>query len=117
MPSDEDLMLAAGRGDLAAFEEIVVRHQASAWKTACEPRDPSPSQADLLSARERDREVRKALHGLPDRQRIAVVLRYYEGLGYRDIARAMGVSEKAVERLLARARASLQALLDDSARK
>jgi len=31
---DEDLMLAVGRGDLGAFEELVIRHQASAWHLA-----------------------------------------------------------------------------------
>jgi len=31
---DEDLMLAVGRGDLDAFEELVIRHQESAWHLA-----------------------------------------------------------------------------------
>jgi RNA polymerase sigma-70 factor (ECF subfamily) len=44
---------------------------------------------------------------------MAVVLRYYEGLSGRDIARAMETSPKAVERLLARARAKLEGLLGD----
>jgi RNA polymerase sigma-70 factor (ECF subfamily) len=34
MPSDEELLLAVGKGDLAAFEQLVVRHQASAWHLA-----------------------------------------------------------------------------------
>jgi len=33
-PSDEELMLAVGKGDLNAFEQIVLRHQKSAWYTA-----------------------------------------------------------------------------------
>ena len=33
-PTDEDLMLAAGRGDMTAFAEIVRRHQTSAWRAA-----------------------------------------------------------------------------------
>jgi RNA polymerase sigma-70 factor, ECF subfamily len=33
-PADEDLMLAAGRGDMTAFGEIVRRHQTSAWSAA-----------------------------------------------------------------------------------
>jgi RNA polymerase sigma-70 factor, ECF subfamily len=33
-PSDEDLMQAAVRGDLAAFEQLVLRHQKSVWRTA-----------------------------------------------------------------------------------
>jgi RNA polymerase sigma-70 factor (ECF subfamily) len=34
IPSDEELMLAVGRGDERAFEEIVLRHQAYAWRIA-----------------------------------------------------------------------------------
>ena len=33
-PGDEDLMVYAGRGDLAAFEKIVRRHQNWAWRLA-----------------------------------------------------------------------------------
>jgi len=32
--SDAELMQAVRDGDLAAFEEIVLRHQAAAWKAA-----------------------------------------------------------------------------------
>lgn len=57
--------------------------------------------------------VENALRRLPARQRMATVLRYYEGLSEREIAAAMGTSVKAVERLLARARADLETLLRD----
>ena len=52
--------------------------------------------------------IRRALEALPPAQRMAVVLRYYEDLDYRAIAEAMDTTEKAVERLLARARAALK---------
>ena len=55
--------------------------------------------------------VRKALDKLPPNQRMAIVLKYYEGMGYRDISATMEVPEKAVERLLARGRASLEIYL------
>lgn len=32
--TDEELMIAAGKGDMDAFEQIVVRHQQLAWRTA-----------------------------------------------------------------------------------
>ena len=32
--TDEELTIAAGRGDMNAFEQIVVRHQQLAWRTA-----------------------------------------------------------------------------------
>ena len=33
-PSDEGLMLSVRDGDLDAFERIVARHQAEAWRVA-----------------------------------------------------------------------------------
>jgi RNA polymerase sigma-70 factor (ECF subfamily) len=33
--SDEELMIAATQGDMKAFEQIVLRHQASVWRVAC----------------------------------------------------------------------------------
>ena len=41
------------------------------------------------------------------RQRTALVLQYFEDLSYKEIAEAMGVSVKSVERLLARGRDAL----------
>jgi RNA polymerase sigma-70 factor (ECF subfamily) len=35
MASDEEIMRAVQQGDLSAFEQIVLRHQAVAWNTAC----------------------------------------------------------------------------------
>lgn len=55
--------------------------------------------------------VRAALDALAPQQRMAVVLRYYEGLGYQDIALALETTPKAVERLLARGRDRLQVIL------
>jgi len=173
-PSDEELMLAVGGGDLNAFDQIVLRHQKSAWNIACRflgdrtlaedvsqeaflrildaaeryrptakfrtylygvvthlcldharKKQPayvedlsavsglSPSPPDAAASQERDEAVRKALNTLPPNQRMAVVLRYYEGLSGREIAAAMEVSPKAVERLLARGRTALAVLLND----
>ncbi len=60
-----------------------------------------------LAEQERDRAIQGALEALPDRQRMAVVLCYFEGLPLAEIAEAMDTTYKAVERLLARARKSL----------
>jgi RNA polymerase sigma-70 factor (ECF subfamily) len=170
-------MLAAGRGDLSAFAQIVTRHQAEAWRVAyrftgdaaeaedlaqeaflkildaatryqptatfrtyfyrvltrlCldhrrkkrpvlgEPLTHIADDARTPPARatraERDLLVQAALDALPDDYRIAVVLRYFEGLSAIEMAEAMGRSAKAVERLLSRARAilapKLEGLLD-----
>lgn len=172
MIKDEQLMLRVAEGDLDAFEEIVRRHQRTAWRIAhrflgdpveaedvaqeaflrildAAPRykpsaafstylyrvvarlcidntrkkrliftdslpdvfDGSPGPAAALVIKERDAEVRRAMSGLPPRQRMAVILKYYEGLSYAGIARAMGITVKAVERLLDRARTALKSCL------
>lgn len=167
-PSDEDLLLAAGKGSSEAFGELVHRHHGTAYRTAhrfigdpeeardiaqeaflhllrsCAgytPRAPFrsylyrivsnlcadyrkksrpvavaelpdvPSESagppGALAAAEREQAVRRALAGLPQRQRMAVILRYFEGLGYKEMAGALETSEKAVERLLDRGREAL----------
>ena len=77
-----------------------------------------PDNADdpesLLIFKERDRLVRNALEHLPPRQRMVVILKYYEGLSYAEISQAVGTTIKAVERLLARARRTLTKLLSET---
>jgi RNA polymerase sigma-70 factor (ECF subfamily) len=170
--SDEQLMQAVARGDVAAFDQIIQRYQHVAWKTACrllsdsmeaedvaqeaflklldaapryrpiasfrtyfcriltrlcidsirkkrpvvtehlpEPADSSPSLPETLIAREREAQVRMVLEALPASQKTAIILRHYQGLSYSEIARIMETTVKAVEGLISRARASLQARL------
>ena len=61
-----------------------------------------------MDRQERDELIQTALNALPANYRIAVVLRYFEGLGGAEIAKTMGLTAKAVERLLARAREALE---------
>src|SRR5712691_4996986 len=53
-----------------------------------------------------------ALRGLPDRQREAIVLRYYADLSEAEIATAMGISRGAVKSHTARGMAALRAALE-----
>ena len=73
--------------------------------------DPSPGPATALTQKDRDALVCKVLDTLPARQRMVIILKYYEELRYEEIARAMGTTVKAVERLLGRARAALKSSL------
>jgi len=73
--------------------------------------DREPPAIDGIAARERDRAVRRALEDLPPKQRMTVVLAYYEGLGHRRIAETLEISQKAAERLLSRGRAALEGRL------
>jgi len=70
--------------------------------------DPSPNATDTMMRQEAAIAVRAALDALPPNQRLAIVLRYYETLGYEEIASAMETTTKAVERLLARGRRRLR---------
>jgi len=70
--------------------------------------DSEPDPATRMADAECEQSVRATLDSLPPNQRMAVVLRYWEGLNCRDVAAAMETSDKAVERLLARAREALQ---------
>jgi RNA polymerase sigma-70 factor (ECF subfamily) len=160
MPSDEELMTAVAGGDLAAFEQIVLRHQAEAWRVAWRftddaieaedlvqeaflrildavPRysptasfrtylyrilnrlcidhvrkirpsitdslpqtaDGSPSPAQQASLTEREALIRDVLDSLPADHRMAVVLRYFEGL---KVIESLEFSRKALQEHLTR---------------
>jgi RNA polymerase sigma-70 factor (ECF subfamily) len=79
-----------------------------------DPPDPSLGLAEALSRDQRQLALTAALNKLPVKQRAAMTLVYDEGLSGVEAARVLGVSTKAVERLLARGRATLtQRLLLD----
>jgi RNA polymerase sigma-70 factor (ECF subfamily) len=74
---------------------------------ATTPNKATATPEQTLIQRHQRRRVQQAIGGLPERQRIALVLRQYEGLSYARIAAALGCSEKAVASLLVRARDTL----------
>lgn len=55
--------------------------------------DPGIEDGDPLSSREQSREIADAIRDLTGRQREAVVLRYLEGLAFKDVAAVMGIGE------------------------
>jgi RNA polymerase sigma-70 factor (ECF subfamily) len=76
-----------------------------------EMKDPSSGPAESLIGKECRAQVRTALETLPPNQKAAVILRHYEDLSYAEIAQVLGVTPKAVERLISRARAFLRVRL------
>jgi len=74
--------------------------------------DGSPTQID---ADERSERVRAAVAALPDRQRLALLLHRFAGLGHAEIADATGWSRSAVESCLVRAYARLRDELSEMA--
>jgi len=177
---DAALMAGAARGDIAAFEQLVERHQAlvigtvgrmlgnnsdvedvaqqvfvRVWKSAGryrptakfttwlltitrnlvfnEARRRKRHPGDLLDVHEGEealvdsagripdeqlleaelqREIDRAIFALPEKQRMAVVLRRYEDKSYEEIGAVLGLSIAAVKSLLFRARTELRAALN-----
>jgi RNA polymerase sigma-70 factor (ECF subfamily) len=64
-----------------------------------------------LTEKELSGAVDTALKDLPERQRLALTLFHYEGLSQIEVGKILGVSDEAVESLLARARRALKAAL------
>ena len=70
----------------------------------------TPDQ-DVLHS-ELERSVDDAIQALPDKQRLAVVLRRYEEMPYEEIGRVLSMSVPAVKSLLFRARTQLKESLE-----
>lgn len=74
------------------------------------PDERPGAEADMLAADDHH-QVRRALAELPERQREAIVLQYYQELSNSDAAEVMGISIEALESLLSRARRQLRSRL------
>jgi RNA polymerase sigma-70 factor (sigma-E family) len=86
----------------------VLRHQMVAERHMLQPPPEMPSaEQGAMTLLERSAVV-GALHGLPARQREALVLRYYAGLPEAQIASAMGISQGAVKSHVFRAMSALR---------
>jgi RNA polymerase sigma-70 factor, ECF subfamily len=76
-----------------------------------EPADPTPNAAHRMERDETDRLVAAAIAELPDRQRVAVVLTYQEGMSNAETAAVLGTTASGIETLLVRARRALRRAL------
>jgi RNA polymerase sigma-70 factor (sigma-E family) len=110
---DADKALAYLRQAVVNRCRSVLRHRAVV--------DPNLQQAPGLPSAEHDapvlpeqNSVGPALRGLPERQREAIVLRYYADLSEEEIAAAMGISRGAVKSHTARGMATLRAALEQA---
>ncbi|UCD56411.1 MAG: RNA polymerase sigma factor, partial [Candidatus Hydrogenedentota bacterium] len=65
--------------------------------------DGNPTEKEEMAAL-----VRAAVHALPERQRMALILHRYEGLNHAEISEVTGWTQSAVESLLVRAYATLR---------
>lgn len=83
----------------------------TAWADHREPETSLPTALDHLVDDERAKAVREAVQQLPERQRAAVVLRFFQGLSVRDAAQVMDCREVSVRSNVFRGLQKLGALL------
>ena len=72
---------------------------------------PDPDQLEQLQTEHDSKHVRAGLAKMPDRARMALVLRYYSDMSYDEIADTLGVRRAFVGVLLLRARHHLREIL------
>ena len=70
--------------------------------------DHAGSPEEHLLTAEESRRIFAALQNLPANQRLAVILKKFDGLSYDEIGKIMGCSKSAVESLLVRAKRTLR---------
>lgn len=96
----------ARREGLRASEEL--SHQAA---------DPGPSPEEAVLRRERQETLRRALEALDQRDRLLFYRKYYYCQSTAQIARELGLTERAVEGRLYRIKARLRQRMEVSARE
>jgi RNA polymerase sigma-70 factor (sigma-E family) len=109
---DAEKALAYLRQSVVNRSRSVLRHRTVVDKNLQKaPPDMPSAEHGALVLLERSAVV-AALHGLPERQRQAIVLRYYADLSEAEIADTMGISRGAVKSHTARGMAALRAALE-----
>lgn len=109
---EEEKALSYLRQAVVNRSRSVLRHRTVVDKNVPKPAPDEPSaEHGALALIERSAVI-AALRTLPDRQREAVVLRYYADLSEADIAATMGISRGAVKSHTARAMAALKTILE-----
>ncbi len=110
----------AGQSGVAAFLTRVVTNLAIDRSRRKRPQpmadlpddpDPAPLADAVLAQADVGRRIQACVAALPERQRAAIVLTYWEGLTGPMAAETLDLSPKAFESLLIRARAALKGLM------
>jgi RNA polymerase sigma-70 factor (sigma-E family) len=109
---DTDKALSYLRQSVVNRSRSVLRHRMVVDKNTPKPPPDMPSAEHGAIIQLERSAVVSALRALPDRQREALVLRYYGDLSEAQIASMMGISRGAVKSHTARAMAALRAVLE-----
>jgi RNA polymerase sigma-70 factor (sigma-E family) len=111
---DDDKALSYLKQAVVNRSRSVLRHRSVTDRNAPKPGPDMPStEQGSITLIERS-VVISALRSLPDRQRQALVLRYYANLSEAQIAEMMGISKGAVKSHTARGMSSLRAVLEQA---
>jgi RNA polymerase sigma-70 factor (sigma-E family) len=109
---DPDAALAYLRQTVVNRSRSALRRRRTSEKYAPAPMPDAPSAEYGAMGLLEHQEVMVALRGLPERQREALVLRYYLDLSEAEIAEAMGISRGAVKSHSFRGMAALRTTLE-----
>ncbi|MBT7215224.1 MAG: sigma-70 family RNA polymerase sigma factor, partial [Verrucomicrobia bacterium] len=78
------------------------------WRQSIEDKSSDSRPDKLIEQTELRQIIDQAISSLPEKQRLAVVLRRYEKMPYEEIAETLGISVPAVKSQLFRARTALR---------
>ena len=106
----DDLRRRRKRGELSLNEE---NGNGTMGEGLLESAEPSPESAAV--SQEQADLVRRALQKLPEHYRAVVVLRHYEGLKFREIAKVLEIAEGTVKSRMAEALNRLERILQTTA--
>lgn len=109
---ESDKALAYLRQSVVNRSRSVLRHRVVVDRNAPKPPPDMPSAEHGAMAALDRAAVIQALRTLPDRQREALVLRFYGDMSEAQIAEAMGISRGAVKSHTSRATAAMRTLLE-----
>lgn len=94
-----------------SLRERIKKINVEEWELTANPSSDDLLAWEHLAENEMKELLYHALDGLPERQRVALILSKYEDLSYRQIADVMKISVSSVESLLFRAKINLEKIL------
>jgi len=97
-----------GQNRLRSFLKRKKLHRAFEEDAQRRPAALAAAPEEVLAMSEEERRLELAVRALPERQRIAVILRYHQGMSCREIGEVLEASENAVSILLYHARRDLK---------
>ncbi len=107
-------LLGIARHKVESYYRERLRHPDPLDLDTPEPAVEPPLLDETLDRRRLAERAQRILTELPEPYALALLWRYWEGRSAREMADATGRTEKAVERLLARARARFRALWEQT---